>query len=184
MQVCWICHATKGSHDLSMCYTNSSDDAAWLNTVYLDEPWEVTPTLSFLPGFDIKMLGLDILHIFHLGVGRDLIGSALRVLCRGNIFNGRNIEQKLGFATLSLKRFAKQNKLTLVLHKLSKQNLTFKSREYPELKCKGFDCYVTLRWLVKDILPNNVGSIDDSLATALWAADSVLSSLRLQEAHF
>lgn len=177
MQVCWICRATKGSHDLSMCYTNTSDDAAWLNTIYLDEPWEVKPTLSFLPGFDIKMLGLDILHIFHLGVCRDLIGSALRVLCRGNLFNGRNIEQKLGFATLSLKRYAKRNKLTLVLHKLTKQNLTFKSREYPEIRCKGYDSYVTSRWLVKDILPNNVGSIDDTLATALWSADSVLSLL-------
>ena len=175
--MCFICHATKGSRNLAMCYTDTSDEAAWLNTQYVDEPWAVRPTLSFLPGFNIKMLGLDILHIWHLGVGRDLVGSAMRVLCKENIFNGRNLEQKLAFATRSLKRYSKQNKLTLVLHRLTKANLTFKSREYPEIRCKGYDTYVVLRWLVEDILPNHVGSIDDNLATALWSADSVLSLL-------
>lgn len=79
------CLATKGSSDLDMCYTNVAEGAPWSATIHASLPWDSEnppTTLSKLPGFDIRMLGLDILHIFHLGVGRGLLSSAIRVCGR------------------------------------------------------------------------------------------------------
>ncbi len=162
-----------------MSYTNVASDAAWLQTEYLDLPWNIQPTLSLLPGFRIEMLGLDILHIFHLGVGRDMVASALKVIC-GNttVFSGRNLDQKLENASGWLRSWSKQNKLSLALKKLTKNNLNWKSNEYPEAHCKGFDCYVILKWLVSGPLASdNAAEIPDAVSTVLWAANSLMSVL-------
>ena len=161
-----------------MAYTNTAANAPWLATEFQDVPWDITPTLAALPGFQVQMLELDLLHIFHLGVGRDLVGSALRVICQTNVFAGRNLDLKLQSATGWLKAFAKQRKLTLVLKKLTKTNLNWKSNEYPEAHCKGFDTYVLLTWLVKAVLESpHAHEIPDDVRTALWAADSLASML-------
>ncbi len=161
-----------------MSYTNTSSDAPWLQTEYRDLPWDVQPTLSLLPGFRIEMLGLDILHIFHLGVGRDLVASAIRVMCRSNIFSGRNLDQKLQYASGWLKTWAKQHHLSLAIKKLTKSNLNWKSNEYPEAHCKGYDCYVILKWLISGPLTSeHAAQIPDDISTALWAADSLMSVL-------
>jgi len=161
-----------------MAYTNTASDAPWLQTEYQDIPWDVEPSLARLPGFRIEMLGLDILHIFHLGVGRDLIASALKVICGTTVFHGRNLDQKLQHASGWLKSWAKTNKLSLALRKLTKNNMNWKSKEYPEAHCKGFDCYVILKWLVSGPLASeNAAEIPDSVSTALWAANSLMSVL-------
>lgn len=110
------------------------------------------------------MLGVDLLHIFHLGVGRDLCASAIRLLLSNrNFWRGRNQEERLHLATRRLKWFAKQHGYSLALSKLSKQNLTIKTNTYPELKAKGFDCSVILKWLVWEV--NNQDVQNDLLAT-------------------
>ena len=68
-QVCWKCGATKGTHDVEMAYTNCADDAPRRDTIYTTLPWDEEPSLSKPPGFNLKMLGLDILHIFILVQG-------------------------------------------------------------------------------------------------------------------
>ena len=178
MEVCWRCRASKGTDDVAMSYTNTASDAPWLLTEYVDVPWCVQPTLSLLPGFSIKMLGLDLLHIFHLGVGRDLVGSSMRVLCTTMIFGGGNLDQKLQKASGWLRAWSKQNRLSLAIKKLTKANLNWKSNEYPEVHCKGYDCFVILKWLVSGPLKcERASEIADNVATALWAADSLMSLL-------
>jgi hypothetical protein len=112
----------------------------------------VVPTLASLLGFNIQMLGVDLLHIFHLGVGRDLCGSAIRIMAsKRGYWRGRTQEQRLKTATQRLKSYAKQHGYSLAMSKLSKQNLNWKADCFPELKTKGFDCFVILRWLVWEI---------------------------------
>ena len=79
LQVCWRCLATKGTNDLSYCYTNVSDDASWRATEWTSDPWMEPPAYSMLPGFSLKMLNVDVLHVWHLGVARDMTASVLRV---------------------------------------------------------------------------------------------------------
>jgi len=161
-----------------MAYTNTASTAPWLATEYQDDMWDVMPTLAALPGFQVQMLGLDILHIFHLGVGRDMVGSAMRVICQTSVFAGSNLEEKLRSATGWVKSFARHHKLTLVLRKLTKANLNWKSGEYPEVHCKGFDLYVLVKWLVHGVLESpQAHQIPDDVRTILWASDSLFSML-------
>ena len=124
----------------------------------------MVPTLAGLLGFNIQMLGVDLLHIFHLGCGRDLCGSAIRIMAsKRGYWRGRTQEDRLKTATQRLKWYAKQHGYSLAMSKLSKQNLNWKADCFPELKCKGFDCFVVLRWLVWEVGSKDIGN--DVLST-------------------
>ena len=154
-----------------------NDDSPWMNTFFTQDPWSVRPALADVDGFTMRMLSIDLLHAFHLGVGRDLCGSAIRIFAsqRWGIWSGSNIEARLEFATSRLKAFASRNRLSLTLKKLSQSNLTWETLKYPELKCKGYDTYIVLKWLVEEVTLQDCGN--DLLACALWAADSWLRVL-------
>ena len=158
-------------------WTNLSPGAAWRGTMYDANPWDFTPSLPNLTGFDVRMIGMDLLHLFHLGVGRDMIGSAMRILCRCEIFSGSNLDKKLAMASAWLRRYVKQSKLQLALKKFTKSNLGWNSKEYPEIHCKGYDTYVILKWLVHEVIPSSPEKVPDDVATILWSADSLLGML-------
>ena len=90
-QVCVLCGATKS---LLRPMTDISDSAAWRHFMapmpWLDEPWALS---SLLPHMNLHLLGLDGMHLFHLGVGRDLCGSVLVYLRRRRAFRGRNVSK-------------------------------------------------------------------------------------------
>lgn len=99
-------------------------------------------------GFEEVMIGPDVLHVFHLRVGRDLLGSALRVLVAERYWPGSNIEHRLAYATASLKRWCKQQKLSCTLRQLTKQNLNWQS------VCLGrFGVFLAIFW---NLMPGNV----------------------------
>ena len=130
------------------------------------------------------MLAADILHLFHLGTGRDLLGSCLKVLVKMRYFEGSSIEASLGRATGCLKRFAKSRGYSLALRRLTKQNLTWASDSYPEVKCKGFDTFILLAWLVEEVGQRHPTSRDaatqmmlDEMCTSLWSANKWLEML-------
>ena len=61
-----------------------------------------TPAFTKIIGFSIQMIGVDILHIFHLGVGRDLCGSAIKELAaKRGYWAGGTQEARLQMATRS-----------------------------------------------------------------------------------
>lgn len=70
LKVCWCCRASKGSNGLGHCYVNVHPSAAWRGTIGLDPPWEHSPAYCKLVAFDPLMISMDLLHIWHLGVGR------------------------------------------------------------------------------------------------------------------
>ena len=75
---------------------------------YTTEPWSHASVLLQLPGFCIEMITIDLMHVFHLGVCRDLCGTVIKLIIkRKDIFNGRNIETRFKQATASLKQFCK-----------------------------------------------------------------------------
>ena len=159
---------------MGMCYTNVTPQATWRNTLYDSEPWIARPAFMDLPGFEIQFLAGDILHVFHLGVGRDLIGSALRVLLKTDVFAGRTQALRLRTATTRLQEFAQHHGHHLALKRLSSTTLSFGSKKYPEARCKGYDCFTILRWLVHEVTENPPEN-QALLCAALWAADSTVS---------
>lgn len=179
-----MCESTKGSDDLSYAYTNVDEAAAWRATIWSTAPWPVNETPAFveLRGFDLKMVAIDMLHCFHLGIGRDLIGSAVKTLVRLRYWPGSSIEKSLAQATLSLRRWAKQQRLTLACKSLTKSNIGW-DQLYPELRAKGYDCYVVLAWLAEETSSNRpLGTTAleqdylDRICATIWCANSWMSS--------
>lgn len=157
LQVCWKCRATKGSVDVSRCYTNVSPTAAWKNDP-IDDPWTTMPAFAGLRAFSVNMLGLDVLHVWHLGVGRDLAGTAMKQLLRNGYF-GDTIESGLARATSLCKAWAKQQKHTLAMKRFTKGNLNWSS-DFPELRTKGYDTYIVLSWLASELSSRDCGLPD------------------------
>ena len=176
-QICWMCLATKGSHDLSMAYTNIAETAAWRETIYTMCPWEDEPSLSKLPGFQLQMLSIDILHVFHLGCGRDVIGSTIRVLARERFWRGSNLDQQLAAASVSLKAYATQNRLNVRLRRLTKQNLNWKSSEHPEAHCKGADTFAIMKWLGHSMEVGGRCEPPPLVRTLVWACNNLFGLL-------
>ena len=84
---CFLCEAT-----CSMEYpmTDLSDQARWKNIVP-SCPWSVPPSILELQNFSLATVGLDVLHLWHIGTGRDLAASALLILLRTGAFQGPNV---------------------------------------------------------------------------------------------
>ena len=71
--ICFCCMASKGNRDQEMNFTDLSDDAGWKQTVFSSPPpWRRPPAFHGLNFFGPDKIGLDLLHIWHLGVCRDL----------------------------------------------------------------------------------------------------------------
>ncbi|CAK8993830.1 Uncharacterized protein SCF082_LOCUS3678 [Durusdinium trenchii] len=122
-EVCWKCGASKGTSDPNMCYVNLNHDAPWRRTAV--SMWSVKPAFANIVGFSKEMVAPDVLHCWHLGVCRDLIGSVVRLLVSERYWPGSNINDRLAFATASLKRWAKHRALSLTIKRLTKQNLSW-----------------------------------------------------------
>lgn len=151
-EVCWQCDCTKGTGDVAWSYCNLDPGAPWRRTFMMHQPWLRKPTLAYAVGFQLSMVAPDILHTLHIGWGRDVIGAALKVLCaKRGYFTGGNQDERLQEATRRLKEYARQHRLTLVISKLCKKSISWTSNQHPEVKCKGWDTYVILRWLAWEI---------------------------------
>ena len=169
-----MCQATKGNdEDLSLAFTNTG--CHWRTTLYTDLPFDHPPgpVLTQLEGWTLQMVHPDILHIWHLGTGRDFLASALVVLIRAHYFPGRKIEHRLGAASKSLRDFAASNKLGLSKKKLTRKTLNWVPTEYPELKVKGYDTFIIGKWMSSLVEQDAAGMTD--LATALWTSSNILS---------
>lgn len=167
-----------GSVSLGLAFTNVGPLALWLSTLLVSFPWLLAPVFGAMIGFHLQLIGIDMLHVFHLGIGRDLCGTALKILVqRRDFFYGSNLEKRLLHCSKQLKQFAKNQKLGLRLRKLSKANLNWKGNDYPEIRCKGSDTATTLKFLVH--LTQQPTWPDDlhELATCLWASDFVVRLL-------
>lgn len=67
--------------DMGNCYVNISANARWRSTIGLDSPWEHPPAYCRLVGFANLTIQMDLLHVGHLGVGRELRFCTLGKFC-------------------------------------------------------------------------------------------------------
>ena len=149
--------------------------------MHTSPPWLYTPCYTQLSGFQEEMIHPDLLHVFHLGVGRDLAASTIIYILQhpdcGHIFMGNNLDEKLKSATSMVKRFARGKKLNLKLHKFSRSKLHMSTKSYPELCSNGYDTYVVLAWL-ETVVTAHADVLPRELCTAVWAGNHVLSLLQ------
>ena len=78
---CWLCYAGSAQYD----FENFAYDPEWLATVGPNNPppWDSVPAffdhVPHVVNDKASFFTLDVLHVYHLGVGRDFGGSALVV---------------------------------------------------------------------------------------------------------
>ena len=142
--MCWACDATKGADgDLDLAFTNS--EANWTRTLYASVPWTESPSYEHIPGFDLRMLHADLLHIWNMGLGRDICGSVISLLVRQRGFlRGRNIGERFRYASLLLQNFARRNRLNLSRKTLTANSICMRSKTFPEYRGSGYDTYIVM----------------------------------------
>ena len=84
-----------------------------------------------IKGFLLHFVSFDLMHTWHLGRGRDLIGTTLKEMVRAHLFQGCNREERLANAYHSLRSFVKENNKQLALHKFTHENLNWSSDTTP-----------------------------------------------------
>ena len=86
--ICFKCGATK---DLTAPMTDLSPDALWRQSQLEEEDvWYSVPALKALACFSTKLMCPDILHTYHLGIGRDVVASLFVILLKRGFFPGPN----------------------------------------------------------------------------------------------
>ncbi|CAJ1389880.1 unnamed protein product [Effrenium voratum] len=183
-EICWLCKACKGLDDdqSPLIFTDARDSAAFWGTIGLEDPWSQSPSYATLVGFSGPgMIHADLLHVYHLGVGRDACGALLKLMMSKYptvFFEGNNIPAKMQAATKQLKEYAALHKLPLRMKRFSKAKISWKKKSFPELKSSSYDTYVISRWL-GHVLSLAQGRNDEinKWATMMWAINLVLSLL-------
>ena len=178
-QICWYCDATKGGFDLAHVFTNVHDSAAWRTTFLRNKPWDLDPYYCQLKGFQQRMLIPDLLHIFNLGIARDLIGSTIKSILKDQtVFQGHDINERFRLASESLRQFAKAHHHCLRLKKLSKKKICWANKTYPEFRGSGSDTHVVCVWL-ESLLQPHAGT-----CTLLWAGNRAMRVLYSNDGYF
>ncbi|CAE7288842.1 unnamed protein product [Symbiodinium sp. KB8] len=79
-----ICHECLGG-DILYPFEDTSSGAGWIETLFESEPWLQPGPLELIP-FDASMPARkykrDLLHVFKIGLGRDIAGSTIYLLAR------------------------------------------------------------------------------------------------------
>ena len=161
-----------------MVYTDTSPEAAWRQTLWLQPPYDVEPSMSKLVGYTDKFfITTDIMHNWHLGSLRDLVGSTVKVLCKAkNFYPGSTVDKRLRNLYKEAKAWAKDNNLQLSMTGLKKATIVWKTDQCPELKASASDAHVLHRYLLRVLLerppPRYPG-----LVVAIWASNAWISAM-------
>ena len=124
------------------------------------------------------MIALDIMHVFHLGVGRDVVGAAIKVLCSKRIYyGGRTISIRLGQLMAECKAFAARHGKYLTFSRLKKSNLQWRQDKCPELRGSAADTAVFLAFLSEKLQNVDVQEPYQGLTACLWTANTFAAHL-------
>ncbi|CAE7683056.1 unnamed protein product [Symbiodinium sp. CCMP2592] len=124
---CWLCHAGTDQYD----FEDLGSEPAWLATTgpHNPPPWDAVP-----PFFDhvahvvedkASFFTLDVLHIYHLGVGRDFGASALVVAL--GLYGRGSVPEALDDLNADLRRFLKSSGKSVHFRSLTRDLLGFSS---------------------------------------------------------
>ena len=79
-----ICHECLGG-DTLFPFEDTSSGAGWVETLFESEPWLQPGPLELIPfdaGMPARKYKRDLLHVFKIGLGRDIAGSTICLLAR------------------------------------------------------------------------------------------------------
>ncbi|CAE7269334.1 unnamed protein product [Symbiodinium microadriaticum] len=171
-KVCFKCLASRSDPD--MLYTDCSADAPWTATEYSEqEPWVDRPAFASIDGFDLQMVQVDWMHTWSLGVARDVLGSAIKLMCKDkSIYGGPTIAKRLNQLFKDLKIYAKVHGQTVAMKRLRKNTLRW-SGGCPELHCKAADASTFMSFVRMKLQETPLEGAYRGLLGMVWAADEL-----------
>lgn len=86
-RICFKCCATK---NMECPFTDLSEGALWRTSANDESVWFEVPALAELHGFSMELVSLDVLHVYHLGVARDIVASTLVLLLKTTLIPGNS----------------------------------------------------------------------------------------------
>ena len=174
--ICHFCLAERS--DGPRNFRDCSDTAAWKNTLGEGpEPWLPPHPWLQIPGFSTRWLAVDMLHSFHLGLGRVLCGSPTRMCCLGDLFGAGPRAVQVARARRSFRVFARAKAIRPALRSFASV-LPRKASIWIELHCKGSDTALVCSWLAQFLIGADLQAPElRMLATCMWAWDEGLRCL-------
>ncbi|CAE7194098.1 unnamed protein product [Symbiodinium sp. CCMP2592] len=165
--------------DPAMIYTDINADAGWTATEFSDvePPWVDPPAFAAIDGFDLRMVQVDWMHTWSLGVAQDVLGSAIKLMCKGKMFyTGSNIQKRLSQLYRDLKIYAAANGKALSCKRLRKRTLRWENG-CPELHVKAADIAVFLPFVLAKLQEVPMEGPYTGLLAMVWAADEFSRSV-------
>ena len=162
-----------------MIYTDINADAGWAATEFSDgePPWLDPPAFATIDGFDLRMVQVDWMHTWSLGVAQDVLGSAIKLMCKGKRFYaGSNIPKRISQFYRDLKIYAAANGKTLSCKRLRKHTLRWENG-CPELHVKAADIAVILPFVRAKLEEFPLEGPCTGLLAMVWAADELSGSV-------
>ena len=160
-----------GRENRGLVYTNTSSRAPWRATEGV-VAWNEPPAFASMPGFCMGQVAIDILHTWHLGVARDVCGTAMKLMCRNKaFFPASTIALRLHMMMRELRTYAKEQGRQLSFDRLKKTMLSWSNKKCPELKVSGADAFTCVAYLASKLQEQNVSAPFQGLAVAVWAAN-------------
>ena len=199
--ICHLCNAAAGTLNPSLdCspFEDFSDEPQWQRGMYRSRPWSSQPILASIPydqqGAQERMIVPDPFHVVKIGLGRDLAGSIIVLLCRKGFFDhegsSKNLPARLERAHSNFLMYCMASNERPALRGFTKQFFHLKNQlSSPYTNSKGSDTMSLcrwLRWLVSlNLLPGiaAVEGYDGILRIMLQCLDSILAMFRLIHSH-
>ena len=150
-----ICHqCLAGGSDFA--FEDYNETPAWTQSLYVQRPWNEDPYFSVIP-FDAatpeRALQGDLMHVFKLGVGRDIVGGVVILLLRKGFFDiegeSKDIRVRFVRAHSHFALWCKAERKTPGLRSFSKSFFNMLSLvSAPWVNAKASDTILLLEWLV------------------------------------
>ncbi|CAE7919615.1 unnamed protein product [Symbiodinium necroappetens] len=153
--MCHLCLA--GSENVP--FESVEDTPPWHETYCVSDPWpeDDPPDIANIP-FDPlcrpAMFRLDVFHLWKVGLGRDLVGSGVVVLCLLGYFDfqddcTKNLDDRLARAHSCFRLWCLGSHCTAALRSFTRLNFNCKTLDFfPWANVKGSDCTLLSKWLL------------------------------------
>ena len=145
-----VCHMCRAGQDGVPFEQIQTRRPIWLETVFEQSPFaKQSPflRLDHVPGQSPAIWAFDVFHSFHLGVGRNFIGSVLALYSTLEPRGG--VDERFELLSAKFLAFCRGNKLGSVLTKITKETIQWPTTgQYPSAGWhKGAVTTVVMKWI-------------------------------------
>lgn len=175
-----ICHICRAGQDDVPYEQIQTRRPVWLQTVHTQNPFATDPPflrLDHVPNQAADIWTFDLFHSFHLGVGRNFVGSVLAMYSQLELAG--NVEERFELLSDRFRSFCSQSRLGCVLKRITKESI-----QWPTTGCfpsagwhKGAVTYALMKFIEHRHLTEDL-SADPLLPLAGEACVAANSSIK------